>query len=174
MAGLVAEIAYRCVMLNDHLGVNAVVESKGLVMIDEIDMHLHPNWQRQVVNDLKSAFPNIQFIATTHSPFIVQSVKQQELINLDPATAADPNTLSLEEVATDIMGVENTRSEFYQQYFQIAADYFKALESFNGLTTLQEKESLKSKLDEMEESFQQDPTYAAFLKLNRSAKLGKE
>lgn len=46
MASMVAEIAYRCAVLNDHLGVNAVKESKGIVMIDEIDMHLHPNWQR--------------------------------------------------------------------------------------------------------------------------------
>lgn len=174
MAGMVAEIAYRCVVLNDHLGRNAVKGSKGVVMIDEIDMHLHPNWQRRAVSDLKNAFPNIQFIATTHSPFIVQSVKQKELINLDPATAADPNTLGLEEVAKDVMGVENTRSEYYLKYFAAASEYFKALESAEHIKSLKEKEVLKSRLDEIELGFQQDPAYAAFLKLNRAAKLGKE
>lgn len=174
MAGMIAEIAYRCVILNDHLGRNAVKKSEGIVMIDEIDMHLHPNWQRQVITDMKKAFPNIQFIVTTHSPFIVQSVKQEELINLDPATAADPITLGLEEVAKDIMGVSDTRSEYYQEYFSLAADYFKMLETAEHLTSPNEKEDLRKKLDEVESKFQQDPAYAAFLKLNRAAKLGKE
>ena len=45
-------------------------------------MHLHPKWQKQVIEDLKLAFPNIQFIVTTHSPFIVQSLRANEIINL--------------------------------------------------------------------------------------------
>lgn len=83
MGAMVAEIAYRCVVLNTHYGRYAVKKSRGIVLIDEIDMHLHPNWQRNVVADLKRAFPNIQFVATTHSPFIVQSLQENELINLD-------------------------------------------------------------------------------------------
>lgn len=173
MAGMVAEIAYRCVVLNEHLGTEAVRGSRGIVMIDEIDMHLHPNWQRKVIDDLKTAFPGIQFIVTSHSPFIVQSVAQDELINLDPATAADPNTLGLEEVATEIMGVDNTRSQYYLQYFDIAARYFKLLETAEDVNQ-EEKINLTRQLDEIEEQFQQDPAYAAFLKLNRVAKLGKE
>jgi hypothetical protein len=49
--------------------------TSGLVMIDEIDVHLHPKWQRQVVNDLKNTFPAIQFVCTTHSPIITSEVE---------------------------------------------------------------------------------------------------
>jgi len=171
MAGLVAEIAYRCVILNDHLGKNAVKKSKGVVMIDEIDMHLHPNWQRSVISDLKSAFPEMQFIVTTHSPFIVQSVSQEELLNLDLATASDPNTLGLEEVAQDIMGVNNTRSEYYQKYYAFATEYLNLLNKIDDKNET-EKCKITKRLNEIEADFEQDPAYAAFLKLNRTAKLG--
>jgi predicted ATP-binding protein involved in virulence len=69
LIGMVADIAYRCVKLNPHLGVNAIKLTPGIVLIDEIDLHLHPNWQKRIVADLKEIFENIQFVATTHSPF---------------------------------------------------------------------------------------------------------
>ena len=47
------------------------LEGEGIVLIDEIELHLHPSWQRRVLNVLKSTFPNIQFIITTHSPQIL-------------------------------------------------------------------------------------------------------
>lgn len=80
---MIAEIAYRCVVLNGYKRENAIKETKGIIMIDEIDLHLHPKWQRHVVNNLKTAFPKIQFVVTTHSPFIVQSLEADELFNLD-------------------------------------------------------------------------------------------
>ncbi|MEN8215992.1 MAG: AAA family ATPase [Pseudomonadota bacterium] len=52
-----------------------------VVLIDEIDLHLH--WQRQIIKSLRTTFPLIQFIATTHSPSIVQSLQPGELINLN-------------------------------------------------------------------------------------------
>jgi predicted ATP-binding protein involved in virulence len=67
MIGMIADIAYRCVLLNGHLGKDAARLSTGLVMIDEIDMHLHPQWQQVVISSLEKAFANIQFIVTTHS-----------------------------------------------------------------------------------------------------------
>ena len=54
---LTADIAYRAIKLNPHLGESAVLETEGIVMIDEIDMHLHPKWQRHIVEDLKRTFP---------------------------------------------------------------------------------------------------------------------
>ena len=74
MAALAADIALRCVQLNPHLAGEAPRETEGVVLIDELDLHLHPNWQRVVVRGLTSLFPKMQFIATTHSPFIVQSL----------------------------------------------------------------------------------------------------
>jgi len=74
---MVGDIAYRCIKLNPHLGLNAAKETRGVVMIDEIELHLHPAWQQTVLGDLCKAFPNIQFIVTTHSPQVLTSVKAQ-------------------------------------------------------------------------------------------------
>ncbi len=59
-------------MANPHL--EDPLESEGIVMIDEIDLHLHPSWQKRVVGDLIRIFPNTQFILTTHSPYIIESI----------------------------------------------------------------------------------------------------
>jgi predicted ATP-binding protein involved in virulence len=174
MALMAAEIAYRCVILNGHHGENAVINSKGIVLIDEIDMHLHPNWQRTVINDLKKAFPNIQFIVTTHSPFIVQSAKAEELLNLDVMTDADPPQLSLEEVATEIMQVQDVHSVSYEKKYKLAEDYFTILNEASERSILAEPGSqYNQRLDEMEKKIE-DPAYAAFLKLNRLAKQKKQ
>ena len=72
--GLVADLAFRCGALNHQLGAEAPQLTSGLVLIDEIDMHLHPSWQTHVLKDLAQAFPRIQFVVSTHSPFVLSSV----------------------------------------------------------------------------------------------------
>lgn len=167
MAAMVAEVAYRCVVLNPHLGRNAVKETKGVVLIDEIDMHLHPKWQQSVVNDLKNAFPNIQFIATTHSPFIVQSLKAEELINLDRLTDVDPDQLTVDEVSTNIMGLPNEYSIESQKMEEISDDYLKLLELSDKDTIPEEQlEALESKIS--------DPAVRAFLNLQKLKKTRSE
>ncbi|MGD9732386.1 MAG: AAA family ATPase [Desulfamplus sp.] len=79
MLAMIADIAYRCVLLNSHLGVEAALKSHGIVMIDEVDMHLHPHWQQTVIDGLIRAFPNIQFIVTTHSPQLLTTVKKESV-----------------------------------------------------------------------------------------------
>ncbi len=54
----------------------------GIIMIDEIDLHLHPAWQRTFMPTLNSIFPNIQFIITSHSPFVIQSLSISDVIML--------------------------------------------------------------------------------------------
>jgi predicted ATP-binding protein involved in virulence len=68
---LVADIAIKAVTLNPHLGRNAALRSPGIVMIDELDLHLHPKWQRRIIDDLKRSFPELQFICSSHSPFLI-------------------------------------------------------------------------------------------------------
>ena len=58
------------------------LHGRGIVLIDEIDLHLHPKWQRKVLVKLKEIFPNLQFIVTTHSPFVVQSTPRNNCIEL--------------------------------------------------------------------------------------------
>ncbi len=89
MVALVADLAYRCVVLNPHLGEAAARETGGVVLIDEIDMHLHPRWQQVVVDLIRKAFPKIQFVVTTHSPQVLSTVDNESirLIRLDGAAA---------------------------------------------------------------------------------------
>jgi predicted ATP-binding protein involved in virulence len=80
---LVADIARRAVTLNDHLGADAPRRTGGVVLIDEIDLHLHPRWQRTVVAGLRTAFPGLQFIVTTHSPQVLGSVENRQVRRLE-------------------------------------------------------------------------------------------
>lgn len=74
MIGMVADIAYRATKLNPQLGAQASSQTPGIVLIDEVDMHLHPEWQQVVLQGLNDAFPAVQFIVTTHSPQVLTSV----------------------------------------------------------------------------------------------------
>lgn len=98
---MIGDIAYRCIKLNPHLGILAAKESSGVVMIDEIDMHLHPAWQQTVLSDLSKAFPKIQFIVTTHSPQVISTVPSHQIRIL-----AD-NRVILAEAGTQ--GAESSR-----------------------------------------------------------------
>ncbi len=60
-----------------------VLDVEGLCLIDEIDAHLHPEWQERVIPSLRTLFPNIQIVATTHSPLVVQSVEPGSVFYLD-------------------------------------------------------------------------------------------
>lgn len=71
MVALVADLARRAFMLNPQHGERAARLSTGVVLIDEVELHLHPRWQRLVLGDLRRTFPRMQFIVTTHSPQVV-------------------------------------------------------------------------------------------------------
>jgi predicted ATP-binding protein involved in virulence len=94
MIGVVADIAYRMVSLNPHLGEQAAQQTSGIVLIDEVDMHLHPEWQQVVLESLKNAFPSVQFIVTTHSPQVLTTVQRKNIRLLEERdgqiTAAAP------------------------------------------------------------------------------------
>lgn len=79
MIGMVADIAFRAAKLNPHLGARAALETSGIVLIDEVDMHLHPEWQQVVLQGLTSAFPRVQFIVTTHSPQVLSTVRPEHI-----------------------------------------------------------------------------------------------
>lgn len=76
---MVADIAFRCVKLNPHLRAEAALKTQGIVLIDEVDMFLHPAWQQQIIQSLRTAFPQMQFIVTTHSPQVISTVKRESV-----------------------------------------------------------------------------------------------
>ncbi|MDM8557403.1 AAA family ATPase [Candidatus Parabeggiatoa sp. HSG14] len=62
---------------------NNAQDITGLVLLDEIDLHLHPSWQRTILSSIETVFPNIHFIVSSHSVFVAQSIKNENLIALE-------------------------------------------------------------------------------------------
>lgn len=78
---MIMDLAYRVCLLNPELCDRSQI--KGIVLIDEIDMHLHPKWQWNIIKALNTTFENVQFIIATHSPIIISSAKEANLILLE-------------------------------------------------------------------------------------------
>lgn len=107
---MVADIAHRMAKLNPHL-FERVMETPGIILIDEIDMHLHPSWQTKIIDSLTRVFPNIQFFLTTHSPIIISHTRGKNLFVLDKISGViEPLTYSYgkgaNSILREIMGVE--------------------------------------------------------------------
>lgn len=115
MAALAADLAQRCVQLNGHLGAEAPRQTRGIVLIDEIDLHLHPAWQQQVLPSLLEAFPLVQFVVSTHSPQVLSTVPRecirsvfQDVDGKWHATTPDRQVMGLKSSVAlrEIMGVD--------------------------------------------------------------------
>ena len=122
--GIVFDTAFRMIKLNPWLKESAIDETPGIILIDEIDLHLHPSWQKRIVTDMKNTFPKMQIIATTHAPIVVSSCNKDELIildaelddNLDSVVSVKNSEISTkgwlaENILADIMGVPTSRDE---------------------------------------------------------------
>jgi predicted ATP-binding protein involved in virulence len=79
---LVVDIARRAVILNEIDGAEAPVRVEGVVLIDEIDLHLHPRWQRVALPRLRETFPRLQFVVSTHSPQVLSSAENRQVRRL--------------------------------------------------------------------------------------------
>lgn len=186
MVAMVADIAHRTSRLNPHHGKEAARKTQGVVLIDEIDLHLHPKWQRRVVSDLQKAFPSLQFIASTHSPFILQSLQPGEVIDLDQPWSDDPasavkqdvaapgpgapfSNRSIEDIVEGVMGVTlPQRSERLAQMHETAKQYYALLKQPRPADA-SSLEALKTHLDELSAPFSEDVAYHAFLEMERLA-----
>ena len=107
--GLVADIARRMCVLNPQLGRKVTTETSGVVLVDELDIHLHPRWQRILINGLKRAFPKVQFIAASHSPQVLGELRPEEIILLRSNGTARPQVsygLTSNQVLEEIMGAD--------------------------------------------------------------------
>lgn len=81
MVAFVFDLARRLAQLNEHED-DPAATGEGIVLIDEIDLHLHPAWQRRVAADLTRVFPKLQFIATTHSPQVIGETEPGRVVVL--------------------------------------------------------------------------------------------
>ncbi len=166
---IVLDIAARMCMLNPYLKGNALKETPGVVVIDEIDLSLHPTWQRRIIGILKDLFPQIQFICATHSPFIIQSLEDGELHSLDSDLLEEEYSgESIEDIAEDIMGVEMPQySEKKKRMYEAAEDYFKALDDCRSAEELDE---LRKMMEELEAEYSDNPAYLALIRQQNAAK----
>ncbi|WP_321782807.1 AAA family ATPase [Paraburkholderia sp. J94] len=187
MIGIIADIAHRASRLNPQFGAEAARKTQGIVLIDEIDLHLHPKWQRRVVTDLKDSFPALQFIVSTHSPFILQSLESGEVIDLGrglkpaqarsiptdiaaPASDAKYVNRSIEDIVEDVMKVPvPQRGERYQQMYNAALEYFRLLKEPPQDGSEELKAKLKQRLDQLSSPFSDNVAYHAFLEMQRMA-----
>ena len=172
IAAIFCDLAMRCASLNSHLGEKAIEETTGVVTIDELDLHLHPQWQRTVIQDLLSIFPNLQFIATSHSPFLLQAAfAQGSVIDLATGEAVTAPDESIEDIAEHVMGVHPfpQRSQRWHDMKAVAAEYYHLLEVAKKSTDSQEVQAVKLRLDELIIPYTNDPAYAAWLEMHRAA-----
>ena len=88
---LVADLAIKAVTQNAYLSSKDVLgRTPGLALIDELDVHLHPKWQRRVARDLKETFPSIQFVCTSHSPQVIGELLPEEIRCLEGTEVTTP------------------------------------------------------------------------------------
>jgi len=152
MIGLVADIAYRAARLNPHLGKNAVQATKGIVLIDEVDMHLHPQWQQVVLRDLKHecAFPHIQFIVTTHSPQVLSTVYKENIRILEVGEVMAPMPLARTygETSNDVLEtVMHTSIRPDLEHVRDLEDYMRLIDQ--GLYQEHKTKELRNRLEKI-------------------------
>ncbi|MES3710276.1 AAA family ATPase [Pseudomonas putida] len=166
MIALLADIARRMCLLNPHLSTNVLVETAGIIVIDELDIHLHPAWQRMIVQTLKAAFPKVQFIAASHSPQIIGTLKAEEVIILEHGEASHPRVtygLDSSSILSEVMDVEKRDPDVQA----LLTALFTSIES-NELNTA------KAKLIELKEKAPDLPEFAgAEALIRRKEILGK-
>ena len=124
---LIADIAYRMATLNPALREH-VLETPGVVLIDEIDLHLHPRWQARILDDLVRIFPNVQFITTTHSPVVVASVPRNNIRILEECSTAIPATETRGRDASDILNTVLGATSRPENVMQLFASFNRAID----------------------------------------------
>lgn len=124
---LIADIAYRMATLNPALREH-VLETPGVVLIDEIDLHLHPRWQARILDDLVRIFPNVQFITTTHSPVVVASVPRNNIRILEECSTAIPATETRGRDASDILNTVLGATSRPENVMQMFASFNRAID----------------------------------------------
>ncbi len=158
---IIADMAYKCVTLNPQLKEKALTETEGIVLIDELDLHLHPEWQRKIIEVLRTTFPKIQFVATTHSPFLIQEAGLDQLIILKDSKVekvASGINLSIEDIAQDLQHVFNPQwSKSRREMFDIASNYYKAVKEGK------ETPEMKANLDKAMKPFGLDTAFYAIV-----------
>ena len=143
------DFAYRLALLNP--GQSDYHQATGVVLIDELDMHLHPKWQWNALGALEEVFPKVQFIIATHSPIIISSCKNGRLIRLD----SEQNVSYLEDAfaysITDVL-------ELRQGSLGVPAEIRALYNKFEDTLNLGEYDNAREILQMMREKYGDENT----------------
>lgn len=163
----------RQIYLRDAQVANEKVSA--IVLIDEIDVHLHPRWQRRIVPALERLFPECQFIATTHSPFVIQAVDRSKVRSTETEgpIRLDQSANSIEDIVEGIQEVDMPqRSMRAERLSETAERYFKLLKKY-GDVSLPELRHAEQAYREASEPFSSDPALSALLKIESREHRGR-
>ncbi|MCC8102399.1 MAG: AAA family ATPase [Clostridiales bacterium] len=159
---IVSDIATRMCILNPYLKEDILSKTPGVVVIDELDLSLHPSWQRRIIRTLTTIFPKVQFICASHSPFLIQALDDGQLISLDGEIEEEYSGQSIEDIAETIMGVRNPKySEKKQKMYDAAKAYFEALNADD--VSPERLMELKEELDFLTAEYSDNPAYSALM-----------
>lgn len=155
MLALVMDFARRLAQANPHM--ENPLEAEAVLMIDELDLHLHPTWQQKIIPDLRKVFPNTQIIATTHSPEIVTTVERHQVKILEDYQIKEcpspTRGMKSSDIVRYVLGLDNLRPDTEESRTLTAL--FEAIDEGN----LEESKRLRDKLQDWK-SFDPDITRA--------------
>jgi len=155
MLALVMDFARRLAQANPQM--KNPLEAEAVLMIDELDLHLHPTWQQKIIPDLRKVFPNTQIIATTHSPEIVTTVERHQVKILEDYQIKEcpspTRGMKSSDIVRYVLGLDNLRPDTEESRTLTAL--FDAIDNGN----LEEAKRLRDKLQDWK-SFDPDITRA--------------
>lgn len=138
MLALVMGLARRMAQANPQLDRKAI-DAGGVVLIDEVDLHLHPQWQQRVLHDLQTTFPHIQFIVSTHSPQVLTTVKPESILilernkgSLTAAAATSSYGAKSGRLLTEILGVEQQPPADVVEFTRLLNQYKELIHQDRG------------------------------------------
>ncbi len=142
---LLSDIARRLVISNPNL--ENPLDGSGVVLIDEIEMHLHPSWQRKICKTLKESFPNCQFVITTHSPQVLGELKREEILLLNDFVVSRVFLASYGRSSNDILDeILDTDGDGLSQNVEIS----KRLDEVGRLVELEKFDEAKELILQIE------------------------
>lgn len=148
-AGLALDLASRMARANPHLGSEQLLtQTPGIVLIDEIDLHLHPSWQKVIVPSLLETFPRVQFILTTHSPQVIATVKSENIRILGRESIFTPEVgfgLKPEKILQYLQGT-NPEPEVEEREL---IDRYLALVFEGGMESAREAAVLRNRIEDI-------------------------
>lgn len=122
---LVCDIARRLAIANPNM--QNPLDGEGIILVDEIDLHLHPKWQSEIVSKLTSVFKNCQFFLSTHSPLVLSDIRREQIISIKNGEKVD---VSFEPYGKEASKIMNSYFDMpFQRNQKIANDINLAFEA---------------------------------------------